>query len=126
MKTYPLKDEQFDYPFAFEIENVYAGPRAVGRLLRAIDGVTEVRVRRMFGKWEDIHVWFKYRGHDCVVWEPYGDNSRYWIGPKDAEHEKFDVSALEEAFEVFRPPLHRVIVGDVLTLRLFKRLIGRA
>jgi hypothetical protein len=126
MKTYPLKDEQDGYPSAFEIENVYVGPRAIGRLLKTIDGVSDVRVRRMFGKWEDIHVWFKYRGRNCVVWEPYGDNSRYWIGPQDAEREKFDVSGLEGAFKAYRPPLHRQIIGDVLTLRVLKRLVGRA
>lgn len=73
METYPLKDEHSDYPFAFEIENVYAGPAAIGRLLSQVNDVSDVRVRRMFGKWEDIHVWFKYANRDCVVWEPYGD-----------------------------------------------------
>lgn len=125
MQTYPIMDKQGLRPFAFEIENVYVGPGTIGRLLMQVDGVADVRVRRLFGKWEDVHVWFKYRNRDYVVLEPFGDNSRYWIGPKDPEENAFDVRDIENVFKRYRPPLHREILGDILTLRLFKRLIGR-
>lgn len=126
MQTFPIMDKRGGYPFAFEIENVYVGTRAIGRLLEQLNGVSDVRVRRPFGKWEDVHVWFKYKDRDYVVLEPYGDNSRYWIGPKEAAENALDVGDIENAFKSYRPPLHREILGDVLTLRIFKRLIGRA
>ncbi len=62
----------------------------------------------------------------AIVLEPYGDNSRYWIGPKEPAENALDVGDIENAFKAYRPPLHRKILGDVLTLRLFKRLAGRA
>lgn len=126
MQTYPTMDKHGLHPLAFEIENVYVGPRAIGRILEQVNGVSGVRVRRAFSKWEDVHVWFKYMDRDYVVVEPFGDNSRYWIGPKEAPENAPDVGAVENAFKDYRPPLHREIFGDVLTLRLFKRLIGRA
>lgn len=126
METYPSIDEKNGGPpFAFEIENDYVGLGTVAHILKEIDGVTEVRMRRLFSKWEEIHIWFKYANHDCVVWEPFGDNSRYWIGPKNPE-EKFDVREIENAFKRYRPPFHRAVIGDILSLRLFKRLVGRS
>ena len=83
MKTYPLIDEKKgDRPFAFEIENAYVGTGTIARLLAEVDGVTDVRARKLFRGSSEIHVEFKYLNHDYIVWEPYGDNSRYWIGPK--------------------------------------------
>jgi hypothetical protein len=125
MQTYPIMDSQGRYPFAFEIENVYIGLREIGRLLRQLDGISDVHVRKPFRRWEDIHVWFKYMNRDYIVQEPFGDNSRYWIGPKETVEKALDVTAIENVFRSYRPSLHRGIPGDVLTLRLFKRLVGR-
>ncbi len=123
MQTYPIMDKQ-GYPFAFEIENAYVGTRAISRLLESLNGVSAVRARTLFGKWEDVHIWFQYKDRDYVVLEPYGDSSRYWIGPKEASEKALDVGDIENVFKQYCPPLHRQILGDVLTLRLFKRLIG--
>lgn len=118
-------DKQALHPIAFEIENAYAGLRVIARLLGQVNGVSDVRVRGLFSKWEDVRVWFKYMGHEYVVLEPFGDNSRYWIGPKDDSGNALDIGDIENAFKDYRPPLHREIFGDVLTLRLFKKRIGR-
>ena len=49
MKTYPLIDEKKgDRPFAFEIENAYVGTGTIARLLAEVDGVTDVRARKLF------------------------------------------------------------------------------
>jgi hypothetical protein len=114
----------------FQVENVYIGPAAIVRLLTGIDGVSDIQLRQMFAKSSDIHVRFKYLGRSYIVWEPYGDNSRYWIGPADmVAGEKdvpqldspVDIASLEDAFKRYRPPLHRALLGDVVTLRFFKR-----
>ena len=126
MKTYPLiNKKKGDGPFAFEIENAYVGRGTIARLLAEVEGVTDVYLRGRFGSSDDIRVEFKYLNRDYVVLEPYGDNSRYWIGPKDSTASADDIDNVENAFKHHRPPFHREIIGDILTLRLFKRLMGR-
>jgi hypothetical protein len=40
------------------------------------------------------------------VWEPYSDNSRYWIGPEDeAVGAVNDIAELECAFKYYKPIL---------------------
>lgn len=120
MKTYPDENVQPDSAVGFEIDNIYVSLRTVARILRDINGVTEVKKRRLFSKWEEIHIWFKYLNHECVVIEPFGDNSRYWIGPKSRE-ERFDISNVEVAFRQYQPPPIVKIFGDLITLN-FKSL----
>jgi len=62
---------------------------------------------------------------DFKVVEPYGDNSRYWIGPKDPAEEKEElVVRLSSAFEAYRPPVLLRLFGSVLALpgEVFDRL----
>jgi hypothetical protein len=121
METYPIVDERTGCCFAFEIENVYVSLAAVARILSAVPGVTGVRIRRRFSKWEDIHIWFRVSTHDCVVEEPFGDNSRYWIGPQNAS-DIFDIHEVEDAFKRYRPPIHLQVAGDMLSFRLTRLL----
>ncbi len=39
----------------------------------------------MFESGNEIHTEFTFDGAKFVVWEPFGDNSRFWIGPSDEE-----------------------------------------
>jgi hypothetical protein len=120
MQTYPIRDKQ-EHAFAFEIENVYATPRAIGNLLRQVNEVSDVRVRKLFSKWEDIHVWFKFGETEYIVLEPFGDNSRYWIGPQVVGENPLNISDIENVFKSYRPPFLQEWFGNVLTLRLFGR-----
>lgn len=114
-------------PTAFQIENVYVSRRAVAQLLRKTEGVTDVSLRGRFGSADDTRVEFKYRGRDYIVWEPFGDNSRYWIGPKDPEEGAADIAGLESSFKRYHPPpFHRALLGDLLTLRVFRRAARRS
>ena len=119
MRTFQLLSKPDGWLFAFEIENVYISLAAVVNVLRRIEGVADVEPRRLFSKDSDVHVKFKYRGHACIVLEPFGDNSRYWIGP-DSEA-TFDMAQIEIAFKNYKPPFHRSIVGDVLTFRFARQ-----
>lgn len=121
MKTFPLVSEPDGRLRAFEVENAYIGPSAVAQVLRGTEGVTEVEPRRIFSRDCEVHVKFKYRSHPCIVWEPYGDNSRYWIGPESEDSYTEDMAPVEKSFANYRPPLHRTLVGDLLTLRFVKR-----
>jgi hypothetical protein len=124
METFPLT-KNGERAIAFEIENVYVSCRSIVYLLKQTDGVTDVHLRGSFASSEDIRIEFKYFGLDYIVWEPFGDNSRYWIGPKNREEGIADVTGLEGAFKRYQPPLYRALLGDLLTLRLFRRFAGR-
>ena len=106
--------------FAFEIENVYIRPRKIAALLGAVDEVSNISLRKPFSSSSDVHLEFEYRGEDFMVWEPYGDSSRYWIGPKE-EGEAVDISSLVKAFEEYQLPIVVKIFGDLITLN-FKSL----
>jgi len=120
METFPVSKEG-GRQTAFQIDNVYVSRRAVARLLGKLSGVTDVHPRGRFGSSDEVRVEFKYLGRDYLVWEPFGDNSRYWIGPKNPENGAVDIAGLESAFKQYRAPFHRALLGDLLTLRLFKR-----
>src|SRR5690349_20746583 len=78
----------------FEVSNLL--PWSLGlmrRVLHTVDGVTGYK-RQWFN--EDRFS-FVYRGRSCVVNEPFGDNSRYWIGPTEKEP-PLDMSPVHNAF----------------------------
>lgn len=120
MKTYPAKTSPDARLIAFEVENAYIGPAALARLLQQVAGVSEVKRRRLFSGDGDVHVRFKYRAHLCIVWEPYGDNSRYWIGPENPEAFTEDLREVERALDDYSPPTHRAMIGNLLSLRFLK------
>jgi len=125
MKIYPICGEDGKRLPAFEIENAYIGPRMVARLLGDVKGVTNVVERKLFGASPDVHIEFNYKGRPYIVWEPYGDNSRYWIGPKDEVMEDTNIENLTTVFEGYRPPVWRTAFGDLVTLKIFTRLLFR-
>jgi hypothetical protein len=112
-------------PFAFEIEKVYIPPRVIARLLTGIDGVTDVRKRKPFSASSESHVEFRYFNDPYVVWEPWGDSSRYWIGPEHPEAVRPDIREIENAFRRHRPPVHRQWLGDILSLKFITRFFRR-
>jgi hypothetical protein len=42
---------------------------------------------------------FMYGGERWVVNEPFGDNSRYWIGPERGRDSALDARPVHEAFQ---------------------------
>lgn len=121
VKTYPATTAPDGRPLAFEVENAYIGPGTVARLLRQVDGVTDVEQRRLFSRESDVHVRFKYLGQPCIVWEPYGDNSRYWIGPEHPDSFNLSIGAVEKVLATHMPPVHLALIGDLLSLRFGRR-----
>lgn len=120
MQTYPAKLSPDGRLIAFEIENAYIGPTAVARLLGQVSSVTDVKRRRLFSGGGDVHVRFKHRGQSCIVWEPYGDNSRYWVGPEDPDAYAASLQDVAQIFDAYSPPMHRAMIGNLLTLRFLK------
>ena len=123
MKTYPIVKEGAN-PFAFEIDHVYLSRRTIVRLLNTVEGVTEVHLGGCFGSSDDIRIEFKCQGHEYIVMEPFGDNSRYWIGPKGGKDDvpaAANIGKIKSAFERYKPPLSVKLLGDLVRLN-FKGL----
>ena len=56
--------------------------------------------------------------------EPFGDNSRYWIGPQGPDKEKVDISTIGKCFREYQLPICRKLFGDALSLRFVGRLLN--
>jgi hypothetical protein len=95
MRTFPIKDDA-GHVFAFEIRAQLFGWR-LARCLRDIPGVSDVRPRRWWVGDPEVHIRFQYQGREYVVWEPWGDNSRWWIGPADECSPHVPLDELERA-----------------------------
>lgn len=81
METYPLRDQEGQV-YAFEIPISYfptAG--SIGRFLSKCPGVQVTKQRKLFEFGNEVHVEFLFDETPFHAWEPYGDNSRLWIGP---------------------------------------------
>ena len=105
MRTYPF--DRDGTITAFEIENTLISRRRIARLLATVPGVTDVKLGGEFGSANDIRVSFKYLGDDYEVEEPYGDNARYIVGPKDPVATRHSIEQIEAAFRGHRPALWR-------------------
>ena len=123
MRTYPIYTQEEDRLLAFEVENAYISLNMVACLLAQANGVTEIKVRKIFKKPNDIHVEFNYFGYPHIVWEPYGDSSRYWIGPGDLKEEFVSITNIEDIFKRYHPPFYRSLLGDLLSLRFLTQFL---
>jgi hypothetical protein len=82
MKIYDLRNEQGEL-YAFEIPNGQITRPGVARIVRRIPGATLLRAPRYF-QWRSPEEFCEFTVGPVrfVALEPYGDSSRYWIGPQ--------------------------------------------
>jgi hypothetical protein len=123
MKTHPLFGSDCGRKFAFEIERAYIAPAAVARILSDVAHVTDIERRKMFSAIADVILSFNYKGQAYIVWKPYGDSSRYWVGPGPETERDVDITPIETVFRCYRPPFHRALIGSVLKLRFPVRFL---
>jgi hypothetical protein len=98
MKTYPILRSDGSLR-GFEITSAWLTFGPLFKLLRSVEGVSEVR-RNWFN---DDRVTFKFHGKPAVVNEPWGDNSRYWIGLQEPDAApEIDITPLHQAFRRYR------------------------
>jgi hypothetical protein len=83
MKTFDLKDSEGKI-FAFEVSNFLITRWMVYKIIRRICGVTIIRKPKMFSflRGEEKFCEFKLEEVLFETCEPFGDSSRYWIGPQ--------------------------------------------
>jgi len=98
MKTYPEYREDGTL-HSFEITSMWFSLRPIFSILRSVRGVSDVK-RNWF---KDDRIIFKYYGQDAVVNEPWGDNSRYWIGLSTTnESSEPRIEPIEKAFREYQ------------------------
>jgi len=81
MKTYPIHDTE-NRLFAFEVSNLGLGRHGVCRVVQTIPGAVLVRKPKLLSWFrEGSFCEFVVDGEKYEAEEPFGDNSRYWVGP---------------------------------------------
>src|ERR1700730_8283423 len=102
MKTYPIRKPDGSL-HGFEIRNTSISMGAIRRILDSVDGVSNLN-----RQWRsEDRLTFVFRGAPWVVHEPFGDNSRYWIGPREAKNHALGVGPIHDAFVSYKSPLSR-------------------
>jgi hypothetical protein len=96
MKVYDLRDPA-GRVFAFEISNTWFRRTDLIRFVGSIPGVSLLPREARRDETRDEFCQFLFRGRQFVAWEPWSDNSRYWIGPDPPEWCE-EISELREAF----------------------------
>ena len=82
MKTYPLHDVE-NRLFAFEVSTFGIGRHGVCRVVQTIPGAVLIRKPKLLSWFrEDSFCEFTVGGEKYEAEEPFGDNSRYWVGPR--------------------------------------------
>lgn len=118
METYKLKTED-GTQFGFEIENVYISTFKIAKILSGVDGITNIQRRKLFHKYDDdeYRLMFDFNDDTYLIFEPFGDNSRYWIAPENSDYSTPKISVIEEIFRQYRPPILIKMLGDVISLK---------
>jgi hypothetical protein len=80
MRTHPIRDSSGNL-LAFEVENLLIGGATIGRIVKAKLGAAIIPHARSVIDNRDVRLAFQLDGVQFVVVEPFGDSSRYWIGP---------------------------------------------
>jgi hypothetical protein len=118
MDSYPLVNDK-GVMYGVEFENVYISVRDLKKVLSEVSGVASVQAVKGFPWFKEIHLRFRYNGVDGIVYEHFGDNSRYWIVPEDPQQMFSDVQPIALALQRYEPSLSARLSGDLATGKLF-------
>jgi len=103
MKTWPQYREDGSLA-GFEINSSWVTFRPLFKILRSVDGVTNIQRNRF----DDHRITFQIHGEPIVIWEPWGDSSRYLVVPTDDES-AVNLDSLRKAFEQHKGPIASIL-----------------
>ncbi len=85
---------------AFEINNINLGRQRAASIAGNIPGVVLHRLPKRFLSWfrEECFCEFELNGVMFQIDEPYGDNSRYWIGQIETGGWSKELETIESGF----------------------------
>ncbi len=95
MRTYAIHDKD-GHLFAFEVSSLL-GRRVATRIAASVAGAKVVKTSLRC----DCFCEFQVAGETFAIEEPFGDSSRYWIGPVGA-HRSAAIQAIRSHFETAR------------------------
>jgi hypothetical protein len=102
MRTHPILDSNGNL-CAFEVSNLLLGAATIGRILRKQLGAT-IPYRPWWNlNVGDVRLEFTLNSLDFVVIEPFGDNSRYWIGPEQGVLRTPVIDAIHQCIAHYKP-----------------------
>lgn len=96
MRIYDLKDDQGDV-FAFQVGIPILRPWIIIRAIKSIPSVEIVKTHISFS-FEEVCWVFNVNGVQFEVFEPFGDNSMYWVGPSHGLISPDNIKLVREAF----------------------------
>lgn len=99
MDVYPVYDKDNKVMFAFEINNFFITLKHIKKILLQSKNIKNVRIRKLFSMSIDVHIRFEFFEQEYIVLEPWGDSSRYWIGPEKNSSILLDIEELKVLFE---------------------------
>lgn len=114
MKTYPIFRNNGSL-HGFEIDNFWISFENLTKILRSVEGVTDIKTI----DYSDDRMTFLFNGELCVVHEPFGDNSRYWIGPRDAANSILDITPFHSAIQAYNLPV-------IKFWKCLRKIVGRS
>jgi hypothetical protein len=86
MRTYNLTDSAGNV-IAFEVSNLLLGRRGAYKVASKVPGSRVTKRPPLFGGGEEFCE-FEVDGELFVISEPFGDNSRYWVGANPPQPSK--------------------------------------
>lgn len=95
MRTYDIHTEDGEL-LAFEVDNLLLMRVGAIRVVKSIPGVKIISARWVR---EDVFCRFELSGREFMVEEPWGDNSRYCIGPMEPVEPTEQIKQARAAFQ---------------------------
>ena len=96
--------------YAFQVQSILIPLKRIIKLLQRESSVAQIKTRSVLECNPDVHCEFVYRGERYMIWEPYGDSSRYWVGPISDEAPQVDISPLVQLFQNYRVGFMRQLI----------------
>lgn len=97
MRTFDIVDPEGRL-LAFEVSTFLLSRRGIVRLLAGISGVRLVKTGRLPAPSEDEFCEFECGLSRFAVWEPFGDSTRFHVGPKPMAWTS-EISLIREQFQ---------------------------
>ncbi len=100
MKIHLLEDESGKL-HAFEVDNWKVSRERATKIVGSVSGTVVTRKPKRIFSWfrEEVFCEFELNGVVFQIDEPYGDNSRYWIGIKETGGWCKELELVKQAFQ---------------------------
>ena len=103
--------------YSFSFENAYVTLGITRNILMNNPEISNIKLFRWSLTSGDKRITFRFRDIDYVIYEPFGDNSDYFVEPVDSKLGEVDLTDIQLLFEEYKPPILLKLVGDIISLK---------